>query len=148
MWWACKAPELGMQRMEELLKAMKIQRKLVRVPKGEVSINNFQSIACEVLTPAGRLLNRNRGTTQSDCAIATTVTGRNKSRSTATVEICEASSFLALAAAFSDFLLSSAVGWPLLTQRKMAIMLKFAASNIALGRYVPILTKRSRCIRR
>jgi hypothetical protein len=47
--------------------------------------------------------------------------------------------------------LPSEVGWglwPLFTQRKMAMMLKFAASSIALGRYVPMLTNLSFWIRR
>lgn len=39
-------------------------------------------------------------------------------------------------------------GRPLWTQRAMAVIVKFTAINMALGRYVPILTKRLACIRR
>lgn len=41
-----------------------------------------------------------------------------------------------------------AMGCPLFTQRKMAIIVKLAATNMALGRYVPMLTKRFFCMRR
>lgn len=77
------------------------------------------------------LLKANNGTTDRAWQVVTTEMGRKRSLST--VEDPAWTSLFAFLA-FAEVLLLFLDSWPLLTQRKMAMMLKFAAKSIALGR--------------
>lgn len=101
------------------------------------------------LTSAGRWLNKESGIAARAWHASTTAAGGAILLPEDGGEAAE------LLLAFFFFFSSSpsspsldSADWPLLTQSEMAMMLKLAAKSIALGKYVPMLTKRSRCMSR
>lgn len=84
-------------------------------------------------TEAEMLLKAKSGTTDKAWHVVTTVMGRKRSLSTVEDEFWGSGFLVRFSGALDCFGLSAGP-CPLLTQRKMAIMLKLAANSIALGR--------------
>lgn len=89
-----------------------------------------------------------RGTMPRKCRTATTVNGTDSLRSETPFNPVSA----AVVAPFKSFgvcffaAAASLSSYPVLNHNAIAIIVKFAATNMALGKYVPILTNRFVCI--
>lgn len=110
-----------------------------------------KKVTVSKLTFMPRWLNKNKGIAEMEWHIATKVRGERRFRSTVrgdqedgAVSPFRSNPSLCCLPVPTSF----TVGCPLFTQRKMAMIVKLAASSMALGRYVPMLTKRFFCMRR